>query len=368
MINKIERRLFVAATNQNDGKTTCSLGFVRGFSDLTKSVGFMKPVGQRYVEVDDQMIDEDALLIQQACDLDYPLKDMSPVAVTPDFTRKYIENPEIELPKLEKSIRDSYAVASRNNDLVVIEGSGHAGVGSVFNMSNAHVAKLLNAKAVIVTLGGIGRPVDEVAVNCSLFEKEGVPVVGVVVNKVLPEKLDQTRYYLSKSFERMGLKLLGVVPYAPRLSWPTVMQVAESIGATVINGADRLANPIADIIIGAMTAYNALKYVQDKSLLIVPGDRDDVIFAIVTTDLLRKDIELAGIVLTGGLLPQPSTMDLVQRTSIPVLTTGERTYDVASRIHDMTVKTRVSDEEKTCLATSLIREHVDLESLWASLV
>lgn len=368
MKDKIERRLFVAATNQNDGKTTCSLGFVRGFSDLATSVGFIKPVGQRYVEVESQMIDEDALLIQQACELDYPLKDMSPVAVTPDFTRKYIENPEIEFPRLEKAIRDSFAVASRNKDLVVIEGTGHAGVGAVFDMSNAHVAKLLDARVVIVTLGGIGRPVDEVAVNRSLFEKEGVSVVGVVVNKVRPEKLDQTRYYLSKSFDRMGLRLLGVVPYAPRLSWPTVLQVAESISARVINGEDRLANPIADVIIGAMTAYNALKYVQDKSLLIVPGDRDDVIFAVVTTDVLRNDIELAGIVLTGGLQPQSSTMDLVLRTDIPVLTTGEPTYDVALRVHGMTVKTRVSDEEKTSLATSLIREHVDLEALWATLM
>jgi BioD-like phosphotransacetylase family protein len=119
---------------------------------------------------------------------------------------------------------------------------------------------------------------------------------------------------------------------------------------------------------GPRLCYNALKYVQDKSLLIVPGDRDDVIFAIVTTDVLRHDIQLAGIVLTGGLQPQSSTMDLVLRTDIPVLTTGERTYDVASRIHDMTVKTRVCDEEKTCLATNLIREHVDLEALWASLM
>ena len=367
MRNDSERRLFVAATNQNDGKTTCSLGFVKGFNDFATSVGFMKPVGQRYVQVGDQMIDEDALLIQQTCGLNYPLRDMNPVAVTQKFTRDYIENPDEEYPKLEKKIKDSFAVAAKDNDLVVVEGSGHAGVGAVFDLSNARVAKLLNAKAVIITLGGIGRPIDEVAVNRSLFEREGVEVVGVVVNKVLPEKLEQTRYYLSKSFARSGLKLLGVIPYTPRLSWPTVQQVAESLEAQVVNGQDRLANGIADIMIGAMTAYNALQYVQDKTLLIVPGDRDDVIFAIVTTDLLRKDISLAGILLTGGLRPQTSTMDLVLRTDIPVLATEERTYEAASRIHDLTVKMRTSDEEKTRLATSLVREYVDLEALWEEL-
>lgn len=367
MKNQIERRLYVAATNQNDGKTTCSLGFVKGFGKLSKSVGFMKPIGQRYIRVGDRTINEDVLLVHQACGIDCPLKDMNPVAVTSQFTREFIENPSKIYPLLEQRIKDSYEVAAKDNDLVVVEGSGHAGVGSVFNLSNARVARLLDAKAVIITLGGIGRPVDEVAMNLSLFEKEGVEVVGVVVNKVLPEKLEQTRYYLSKAFAGHGLDLLGVIPYAPRLSWPSVQQVAESIQAEVLNGEDRLANCIADIMIGAMTAYNALQYVQDKTLLVVPGDRDDIIFAVVTTDLLRKDIELAGIVLTGGLRPQTSTMDLVVRTGIPVLATDENTYEVASRIHDTTVKMRTSDEEKTRLAASLVHDHVDLEALWERL-
>lgn len=367
MRNESERRLFVAATNQNDGKTTCSLGFVKGFGDMIESIGFIKPVGQRYVVVGDQMVDEDALLIQQTCGLNYPIRDMNPVAVTQSFTRRFIDNPGEEYPILEKKILDSFAVAAKDSDLVVIEGTGHAGVGSVFDLSNARVAKLLNAKAVIITLGGIGRPIDEVAVNRSLFEKEGVPIVGVIVNKVLPEKLEQTRHYLSKSFARSGLRLLGVIPYTPRLSWPSVQQVADGIHADVINGQDRLANGIADIMIGAMTAYNALQFVQDKTLLIVPGDRDDVIFATVTTDLLRKDISLAGIVLTGGMLPQKSTMDLLLRTDIPVLATEQRTYESASLIHDLTIKIRVSDEEKTQLATALVREYVDLETLWTEL-
>lgn len=367
MKNEVERRLFVAATNQNDGKTTCSLGFVKGFADVSTSVGFIKPVGQRYVHVDGQLIDEDALLIKQTCGLNYDIKNTNPVAVKHDFTRKYIDNPTNEHGPMQQKIQDAFKVAAQDNDLVVIEGTGHAGVGAVFDMSNARVAKLLGAKAVIITLGGIGRPVDEVAVNRSLFLQEQVPVLGVVVNKVIPEKVEQTKHYLSKSFERTGLKLFGVIPFSPRLSWPTVSEVAEGIHAEVVNGQDRLRNSIADIIIGAMTAYNVVLYVQDKTLLIVPGDRDDVVLAVVTADLLRKDMELAGIVLTGGMQPQKSTMDLVSRTDIPVLMTTDRTYEVASRVHDLTVKIQVSDQEKTQLAAQLVREHVDLEGLWAAL-
>jgi BioD-like phosphotransacetylase family protein len=367
MESKTQRRLFVAATNQNDGKTTCSLGFIKGFTEQGISVGFIKPVGQRYVTVNGDVVDEDALLIQRICNLDYPLRDLNPVPITSKFTRQYLDAPEEFYPELKKAILDSFEVIGQGKDLVVVEGSGHAGVGSVFDMSNAHVAKLLNAKAVIVTLGGIGRPIDEVAVNRSLFEKEGVPVVGVVVNKVIPEKLQQTKYYLTKSLERSGLKLLGVIPYMPRLSWPTVQEVADAIQAKVINGHDHLENGIAEIVIGAMTAYNALQYVCDKALLIVPGDRDDIISAAVTMDLLRKDISLAGIVLTGGLKPQASTLDLISNTDIPVLLTDARTYEASSAIHDVTAKIHATDKEKTQLAAKLVCEHVDLETLWNSL-
>jgi hypothetical protein len=367
MKREVQRRLFISATNQNDGKTTSSLGLVKGFGQLAKSVGFVKPVGQRYTQVNSQKIDEDSLLIWQACGLDCPPADKGSLVVEQDFTRKYLDNPEEMYPILEKTVLDSFATAAEGKDLVVIEGTGHAGVGTIFGLCNARVAKLVGAKTVIVTLGGIGRPVDEVAVNRSLFERENVPVIGVIVNKVIPEKLEQTHHYLSKAFANCGLPLLGVIPYAPRLAWPTVQQVAETMNATVVNGHDRLANPVAEVIIGAMTAHNAITYVHDKSLLIVPGDRDDVVLAMLSMDLLRNDMKLSGIVFTGGLAPQPQTMDLVRRTEIPVLIVDAGTYETAAGMRDVLVKIRVADEEKIQLAAKLVRDHVDLECLWSLL-
>jgi len=368
MKNSRMRRLFVAATNQNDGKTSCSLGFVKGFEGLASSVGFIKPVGQRYITAEDQQVDEDAWLIKQACKMQCPVKLMNPIVIPQYFTRQYLEDPEGTHPQLVEAIQCSFAELSAGKDLMVIEGTGHAGVGSVFDLSNARVAKLLEAKVVIVTLGGIGQPVDEVAVNLSLFEKENVKVIGVIANKVLPAKLEQTKYYLSRAMERLGLPLLGVIPYTPRLAWPTVQQVVDGLHAQVLNGHDRLANPIAHMIIGAMTPHNALTYLVDQTLLIVPGDRDDIVLAALTMDLLRKDIKLSGILFTGGLQPQPQTMDMVCRTDIPVMMVETRTYEATTLIHDISVKITISDEEKIKLAVNNLRENVDLEDLWQALL
>src|SRR5262245_63435238 len=115
--------------------------------------------------------------------LNCPLVDMSPIAVEPDFTRKYLESSNYEV--LVTRIQNAFDRVAWEKDFVLCEGSGHAGVGSVFDLSNAQVAKILNSKVIIVSQGGIGKPIDEVSMNQALFEREGVEVIGLILYKVL---------------------------------------------------------------------------------------------------------------------------------------------------------------------------------------
>ncbi len=110
---------------------------------------------------------------------------------------------------------------------MLCEGSGHAGVGSVFDLSNAQVAKILGAKVIIVTQGGIGKPIDEVSLNQALFEKEGVEIIGVILNKVLGNKVDYVADFARRGLKRKGLELLGVLPYEQILCNPSVDWSAE---------------------------------------------------------------------------------------------------------------------------------------------
>src|SRR5258706_884830 len=178
-------RVFIAATRQNDGKTTASLGLIAALQQHYPRVGYIKPVGQRFIEIEEQKIDEDIVLMDAVFRLNCPLGDMSPIAVEPDFTRKYLQSSNNEA--LVKKIENAFDRVSWEKEFVLCEGSGHAGVGAVFDLYNAQVAKILGAKVIIVTQGGIGRPIDEVSLNQALFEKEGVEIIGVILNKVLGE-------------------------------------------------------------------------------------------------------------------------------------------------------------------------------------
>src|SRR5258708_29739369 len=187
-MNSVTPRFSNAATRQNEGKSTTSLGLLAAIQKFHPRVGYIKPVGQRFVEIDEQKIDEDTVLMDRVYKLNCPLVDMSPIAVEPDFTRKYLESSNYEA--LVKKIQKAFDRVAWEKDFVLCEGSGHAGVGSVFDLSNAQVAKILGAKVIIVTQGGIGKPIDEVSLNQALFEKEGVEIIGVILNKVLGSNID----------------------------------------------------------------------------------------------------------------------------------------------------------------------------------
>ena len=363
LLNTTTPRVFIAATRQNDGKTTNSLGLLAALQRRFGRVGYIKPVGQRFVEIDEEKIDEDSVLMDRVFRLNCPLVDMSPIAVEPDFTRRYLQSANLD--GLIKRIHKAFDRVAWEKEFVLCEGTGHAGVGSVFDLSNAAVARLLFAKVVIVTRGGIGLPIDEVALNRALFEREGVEVIGVILNKVLPEKLDYITEFAEKGLRRKGLKLLGVVPNLPLLSSPTLDLIREELKARVLNENQQPHNIVRRVVIGAMGARRAAKLLGPGVLLITPADREDMLKA--ATAYLSKGNELAGIILSDGASPTPTVLRLTRQLPCPVLLSEDDSYNVASKVHDLIVKLRPGDTEKIRLVQELIAGHVKLDKILDSL-
>lgn len=359
----MNKRVFIAATMQNDGKTTFSLGLIASLKKRFNKVGFIKPVGQRYLLEQGYMIDEDSVLINQICNLEFDLKDTSPIAVERGFTERYIQRPNPA--QLKSKIRKSFNVVSKGSDIVVIEGTGHAGVGSVFDLSNASVAKMLKSKVVLITSGGLGRPIDEIMLNVALFEKAKVSFLGVVINKVRPEKFEKIDRLIRKGLARKGISVLGVLPYQRILSAPTVEQIKQETRSDILWGGQHLSNLVDNVIIAAMVPYDVLNYLKDRVLVITPGDREDVITTILSSHLVggKKDYTIVGIILTGGIVPHKEIVRLIKKTDIPVLLSKEDTYRVAARVHDRTIKIRPEDKEKIEKAVSLVEYYVDIERI-----
>lgn len=355
------KSLYVAATRQNDGKTTVSIGLINAFSKLYSNVGFIKPVGQQSILVDNKRIDKDTVLINEICGFDGDLELMSPIAVPRGFTEHYLQNRDSEKHSLETKLLSAYEKLQVGKDFIIIEGTGHAGVGSVFDFNNANVARLLKSKVVIVSKGGIGKPIDEIAINKALFEMEGVEIIGVIMNQVLTAKYDKIKDLTGRALKNMGLKLLGVVPQQEILSAPTMAQIKDQLNGELING-DYLYENIFDVVVGAMTANHALNYFKKGTLLITPGDRQDIILASLSAGMVSDDNEyIAGMILTGGLYPHRNILKLIKKTNIPVIIVKDDTYKTASRVHDLLVKISPHDKKKIAIAQDLLRDFVDID-------
>ncbi|MBT6768136.1 MAG: AAA family ATPase [Opitutales bacterium] len=362
--NTKTNRIFVAATRMNDGKTTTCLGLFGALQDRYKRVGFIKPVGQRFVKIEGQLIDEDSVLLEKTYKVQTPIASMSPIAIDSSFTKRYLDNPIETGAELTHKVCSAFDQASWEKDLTIIEGSGHAGVGSVFNMSNARVAKLLGAKAIIISRGGIGRPIDEIALNKALFDKEGVEVIGAIINKVQIEKMDYIRKYTSIALESLGIPLLGLLPVEKILTSPNLRQIFEQTGDEWLHEIHNTASRrVSNIIIGAMTAPGFLNTITPGTLLITPGDREDIIMAALSYEATSKAGSISGIVLTRGITPHPRLIELIRQSSIPVIIAEKDSYVIASRLHGMTVKTQPDDTDKIPLIQQMILENIDLKTL-----
>jgi BioD-like phosphotransacetylase family protein len=360
--NTVTPRIFVAATRMDDGKTTTSLGLFAALQQRFPRIGYIKPVGQRFVEIEGAKIDEDTVLINDTYHPHTPLKAMSPIAVEPDFTRRYLTGGITH--QLNDRVRNAFDIAAWEKDFVIIEGTGHAGVGSVFDLSNASVAKVLKSKVIIVSRAGIGRPIDEIAMNLALFEKHGVEVIGAIINKVNPEKMAMLKDYATRGLAKLGLPLLGMIPMHTELWKPTVNQACVRLKGEFIAGTQHKRRRIARIGVGAMSSRNAGRLLQPGTLIITPGDRDDIIELILSDDA-RSGARgpLAGVVLTDGILPPEPILQIIRERTLPFISTSADISSATTAIGHMTVKTEVGDRDKIGAIQSLIHDYVDVDRL-----
>ena len=386
------RQLYLAATGQNRGKTTAALGLFEGFIRRGLDAGFMKPVGQRTVIDQGEPADEDAVLMRAVFGLQEPYSILSPVHIPRGFTKAYIAGEVVE--DLGAKIVRAHATF-RDREILLIEGTGHTGVGAVIGLSNAAVAASLGTPAIIISEGGVGRPIDEIVLNASLFAKHGVPVAGAIVNKVDIDAQPGIEKVLERGLAPYDIPLLGVLPVRPILSNPTLEMILEGVRGETIHPGPDLERVIDGVAIGAMEPRHMLERVGPGTLVIVPGDREDVILTLTTAHLARRfrvagaseaariaqvaaeatnertasvdghEEAAIGLVLTGGYRPRDAVLAAIRQADLFATIVPEDTYVVASEVHDLLVKTHPADLEKIALIKQLVAEHLDIDRILA---
>jgi BioD-like phosphotransacetylase family protein len=359
------KRVFLAATGQNRGKTTTSLGLLAAIRDRGLRLGFVKPVGQRYLVVDGTRADEDAVLMRSVFSLPDELNDMSPVTLPRHFTTDFIMGRVDE--DLAAEVTAACDRVATDRDVVVIEGTGHAGVGAVVGLSNARAAAILGAPVIIVSEGGVGRPIDEIVLNHALFASAGVDVLGAVVNKVDTESHPQLPEILDRGLAQHGVQLLGCIPYSEFLANPSLELIATHLDGELLAGEATPGSTIGWVAIGAMQAEHAVELLRDRTLLITPGDRDDLVRAAIEINRSGSVPRVIGIILTGGFRPRDSVLKELRDAGIFAYLVRTDTYRTAQAVDEILVKTHAADVEKIDTIIELVGGALDVDRLLARL-
>jgi len=378
---KRPRPIFVAATKQHVGKTTTSLALMSGLQKRYPKVGFIKPVGQQHVTVysptlkEDIRVDKDICLLKEQFHLDHiDYQHMSPVIIPRGYTKKYMDGSISNDEQLQR-IETAFGEVSRASDVVLIEGTGHCAVGSVVNANNAQVAHMLGASMVLIANGGLGSAFDELELNRVLCEKYHVPIAGVVINKVIPEKYEQTKHYMSKALqERWGIPLLGCITDRPFLGCPALADLERLFRTELVCGSTHRYRhyEVKDINLVTTSLTRFLENIRSKlprTLYICHVTRDDIILGFLAEyQRSRKagDRPFEAALLVCGRKDKYEMADEVHDMLLdgaPVMVVEHSTHDAMQMIHDYTPKLNIDDKNRVQKAVEHYEPNIDFDKL-----
>ncbi len=361
----MKKAIFIAATGQNVGKTTLCLGMMAALRKRFPQVGFIKPVGQQHVRVQENLnVDKDVLLFKNYFKLESAYSDMSPVILPSGFTRDFLDN-KIDQWHLEQQIQTSFEKISSQSPFTLVEGTGHIGVGSLVHLSNARVASLLQLDVVIIASGGLGSAYDELALNISLCQAHGIKVKGIILNRVLEDKSAMIKEYFPKALKNWEIPLIGCVPYNQFLSLPTLKDF-ESLFKTELLAGKKNYNchfPHQRLVAGSLESFQNEELLPNE-LIITPATREDIILATLLKHA-QSDFNscMHALILTGKHAPSPSIIEQIKIIDMPVLYAPLCSYDVMKLITSFVAKIRCEDTPKIEQAIQLVEENVDFDKL-----
>jgi dethiobiotin synthetase len=326
-------------------------------------VGYCKPVGQMSSNVNNVVVDKDTVLFSDLMKFKLDPLLHSPVILGKGATTAFLDHPEKY--NYQQRIIAAAEQLNEQHDIVIYEGTGHPGVGSIVNLSNADVAKIIDAPVIMVVEGGIGSTIDMLSLCLAKFRLLNVPILGVIVNKVKPRKIDKVKKYLGKYLKSIGLPLLGVLPYDKSLAYPLMKTVAKAVNGIVSFNPEALNNKVEDIIAGSLLDVEELKSAQNLLLIVSSKKVNDALGKIQTlfNSVDNHQTPLSGIVVTGNGLITGIASDYIAKHKIPVIRTSLDTYGSVIKISRIEVKINLNSPWKVTKAIELIEENLDVDAL-----
>jgi phosphate acetyltransferase len=351
--------IYLTTTEPYSGKSLVALGLVNLLASKTEKIAYFKPVISREGKERDSTLE----MMASHFHLSAPYKDMFV------FTRNEVVR-QINAGReayIIDTIIDRFKKLQERYDFVVVEGTDFMGGSTNVEFTgNISIAKNLGIPVVVIVKGegkSVLEIVDTALSTTKSFLDEGVQILTVVANKIDGSQEEEIRTKLTKALPS-GIIVTTLVRNRD-LGNPTMKEIQESVGGKVLFGEQLLSNQVDTSIVGAMQLHNCLTRLSKNTLIVTPGDRGDIIIGALQANISKNYPKIAGMVLTGGLIPEPTILKLIEGldTVVPIVQVDSGTFKTVNRVGNTQSRITTESKDKIALAISLFDKHVDVKVL-----
>lgn len=369
------KSLFIAPTELNSGLTSVCLGLLRALDRVGVRVGFYKPVSQPTRSAGDQSAEDLSVPFVRA------RSDLNPPNPIPLKEAQNLLN-RGKADEFMENMVGSFQTVARDVDVVIVEGLVPDRSEAYTARMNVEMARNLGSEVILVCSpnGRDCRELDEwLDFSSRLFaDPEDPDVIGVVLNKlgkpeqsgILPsfnsQEPAETPDYGDdcKIFSSGRLRLLASIPWQPGLLAPRITDIARDLGADVLHAGDMDTRRVQKVSVCARTIPNMIETLRPGTLIVTPGDREDILLATAVAAL--NGVPMAGLLLTGGLMPDQRTIDLCRRslaTGLPVLMAETNTYETAHQLANLPGAVPADDPDRIEKVMEAVASRLDADWL-----
>ncbi|SDR78909.1 phosphate acetyltransferase [Polaribacter sp. KT25b] len=356
----MSKSIYITTIEPNSGKSLMSLGILRMMLNQSSKVGYFRPIINKDKN---SLYDDHTYTAINFFNLDikyedcYAFEQSEVVELLSEGKKDKVIH---DIIKKHKSLEAQY-------DYVLVEGTDFSGEGGFTELDvNLMIAKNLGIPVLIVGAGNDKKKKDFIntmQLSYNSFIQKEVDVIGVIANKIEVDEIGYIKTELRKVIPNEVH--IDVVPKVHFLANPTVKEVVESLNGRVLFGEQFLDNSIGSYSTGAMQLRNYLTRIKENTLVVTPGDRADIILGAIQANSSSNYPRIAGIILTGSLIPEDSILKLIEgiQSSVPIISVEGGTFGITNKIGAVKSKIYASNSKKILLALDTFDTYINVESL-----
>ena len=354
--------LYITSTEARSGKSAICLGTMETLLRKIDKVGFFRPIIKG--SPGENVMDHDIQLISSRFNLGIPYEKM--IGYTAAEAADMIGMKKDQ--ELFEGIITKYRQLAETCQFILCEGTDFASSLAALEFDiNAEIIRNLGSSVLLVAnahLKGIDETIQSIETALESLTERGCQPVGTIINRVHPD----SKAAIIERLTGKGLienQLIYAIPDVASLGKPTIGEIARILDAEVLFGEEFLNRHAYCFTVAAMHIENLLPRIERGSLIITPGDRADVILACLSASAAKSFPQIAGLILTGGIVPAAPLWKLIKGSTqtLPILSVKTNTFPTATAIDKIYASISPDDDRKITQALAVFEKHVNVEKL-----